>query len=86
MGQFTGLGTRRDARNLLKELGITYPAGYTGDASVVRKYEVLGMPTTVFINADGTVFETWSGGLNLDILERLSSAMLKQAEQEQVPS
>jgi hypothetical protein len=86
VGQFTGLGTRRDARNLLKELGITYPAGYTGDGSVVRKYEVLGMPTTVFINADGTVFETWSGGLNLNILERLSGAMLKQAEKEQVPS
>ena len=86
VGQFTGLGTRRDARNLLKELGITYPAGYTGDGSVVRKYEVLGMPTSVFITADGTVFETWSGGLNLNILERLSGAMLKQAEKEQVPS
>ena len=86
VGQFTRLGTRRDARNLLKELGITYPAGYTGDASVVRKYKVLSMPTTVFINADGTVFETWSGGLNLKILERLSNAMLKQAEQQQVPS
>ena len=86
VGQFTGLGNRRDARNLLKELGITYPAGYTGDGSVVRKYEVLGMPTTVFINADGTVFETWSGVLTLDILERLSGAMLRQAEQEQVPS
>ena len=86
VGQFTGLGTRRDAQNLLKELGITYPAGYTGDASVVRKYEVLGMPTTVFINADGTVFETWSAGLNLKILERLSMALLKQAEQQQVPS
>ena len=86
VGQFTGLGTRRDAQNLLKELGITYPAGYTGDDSVVRKYEVLGMPTTVFINADGTVFETWSGGLNLKILERLSMALLKQAEQQQVPS
>ena len=86
VGQFTGLGIRRDAQNLLKELGISYPAGYTGDASVVRKYEVLGMPTTVFINADGTVFETWSGGLNLKILERLGMALLKQAEQQQVPS
>ena len=86
VGQFTGLGTRRDAQNLLKELGITYPAGYTGDDSVVRKYEVLGMPTTVFINADSTVFETWSGGLNLKILERLSMSLLKQAEQQQVPS
>ena len=48
----------RDARNLLKELEITYPAGFTGDSSVVHKYKVVGMPNTVFINPDGTIFET----------------------------
>ena len=84
--QFTGLGSRRDARNLLKELGITYPAGFTGDGSVVRKYKVVGMPTTVFINPDGTIFETWSGGLNLDILNRLTGPMIDRAAREQVPS
>ena len=86
VGQFTGLGNRRNAASLLKELDVTYPAGYTNDGSVVRKYGVVGMPTTVFINPDGTVFQTWSGGLNLDILNRLSGAMLNQAAQEQVPS
>jgi len=86
VGQFTGLGSRRDARNLLKELEITYPAGFTGDGSVVRKYKVVGMPTTVFINPDGTIFEIWSGGLNLDILNRLTGPMIDQAAREQVPS
>jgi thiol-disulfide isomerase/thioredoxin len=86
VGQFTGLGNRRNAASLLKELDITYPAGYTGDASVVRKYRVLGMPTTVFINPDGTIFETWSGILNVDILNRLTGAMINQAAREQVPS
>ena len=86
MGQFTGLGSRRDARNLLKELEITYPAGFTGDGSVVRKYKVVGMPTTVFINPDETIFETWSGGLNLDILNRLPGQMIAQSAGEQVPS
>ena len=89
VGQFTGLGSRRDAKNLLMELGITYPAGSTGDGTVIRKYKVLSMPTTVFINPDGTIFETWPGILNLRTLERLTNVMLKQAEQvpsEQVPS
>jgi len=89
VGQFTGLGSRRDAKNLLKELGITYPAGFTGDGSVIRKYKVLSMPTTVFINPNGTIFETWPGILNQSILERLTNAMIKQAERvpsEQVPS
>ena len=86
MGQFTDLCSRRDARNLLKELEINYPADFTGDGSVVRKYKVVGMPTTVFINPDGTIFETWSGSLNLDILNRLTGPMIDQAAGEQVPS
>jgi len=84
--QSTGLGSHRDARNLFNELVITYPAGFTGDGSVVRKYKVAGMPTTVFINPDGTIFETWSGSLNLEILNRLTDPMIDQAAREQVPS
>ena len=59
-------------------------AGSTGDGSVIRKYKVLSMPTTVFINPDGTIFETWPGILNLRTLERLTNVILKQVEK--VPS
>ena len=83
VGQFTGLGSRNDARNLLKELGITYPAGFTNDRGVIRDYQVLSMPTTVFINAEGKVFQKWSGALTQKILERMANAMLKQAERSQ---
>ena len=83
VGQFTGLGTRSDAKNLLRELRITYPAGFTKDGSVTRKYEVLSMPTTVFINSEGEIFETWSGALNQDILERVTTAMLNESQRNQ---
>ena len=83
VGQFTGLGSHRDARNLLKELGITYPAGFTNDRGVIRDYEVFSMPTTVFINANGEVFQKWSGALTQEILERMANAMLRQAERPQ---
>ena len=69
IGQFLGLGTQQDAENLLRELNITYPAGFTDDRGVVRDYKVLGMPTTVFINADGTIFDKWTGALNRSVLE-----------------
>ena len=78
VGQFTGLGNQQDAKDLLQQLGVTYPAGFTNDAGVIRKYKVLGMPTTVFINADGTMFKKWSGALNLEVLEKQSNAMLGQ--------
>ena len=78
IGPFMGLGSHRDAQNLLRELNITYPAGFTNDGSVVRKYEVLGMPTTVFIDSQGKMFEKWTGALNRDILTPITNAILKQ--------
>ena len=70
IGQFMGLGSLKDAENLLRELKITYPAGFTEDRGVVRDYKVLGMPTTVFIRPDGTISDKWTGALNRSILEK----------------
>ena len=78
LGQFTGLGNQEDAQDLLNELGVTYPAGFTTDGSVVRAYEVLGMPTTVFIGTDGKIFNKWTGALNGDVLEEKTLEMLNQ--------
>jgi thiol-disulfide isomerase/thioredoxin len=78
VGQFTGLGNKGDAQNLLQELGITYPAGFTDDGSIMRKYEVLGMPTTVFIDSNGEIFRNWTGSLDRDTLEQITNEMLAQ--------
>ena len=58
------LGSRGEGEALLAELGVTYPAGITADPDVNVKFNVLGMPTTVFIDADGRVRRTWTGALN----------------------
>jgi thiol-disulfide isomerase/thioredoxin len=84
VGQFTGLGNKEDAQTLLRELDITYPAGYTNDASIMRKYEVLGMPTTVFIDSNGEIFRNWTGVLNRDTLKQITSEML-EAEARPIP-
>ena len=78
LGQFTGLGSQQDAKDLLRDLGVTYPAGFTNDSGVVKAFKVLGMPTTVFIRADGTIFKKWSGALNEDVLAKQTNAMLAQ--------
>ncbi len=77
VGRFNGLGNQRDAQNLLSELRITYPAGFTRDGSVMRRYEVLSMPTTVFVDSKGEIFETWSGLITRDILTEVTAAMLR---------
>ena len=58
------LGTRDEGKALLAELNVHYPAGTTFDDNIVRQYRIVGMPTTLFINSDGTLLRSWSGLLN----------------------
>ena len=76
VGQFTGLGMPKDAGKLLDALGITYPAGFTDDASVVTKYRIRAMPTTVFIDSDGVVFHSWTGAIDRQQLDSVVEKML----------
>ncbi len=79
LGKFLGLGTQEDARNLLAELGVTYPAGYTEDGSVVEAHRVLGLPTTIFVNSDGILHRKWDGILNKEKLSEIAEEMLKES-------
>ena len=76
VGQFTGLGSPKDAGGLLDSLGITYPAGYTDEARVVRDYRIRAMPTTAFITADGELFQTWTGSITRDEVTEIVREML----------
>ena len=76
IGIFTGLGSRSNAEELLRELGVTYPAGWTDDGSVPRKYGVTAMPTTVFISSDGTIIEKSVGAIDANFLARASRELL----------
>ena len=78
VGQFTGLGDQDAAKALLKELGVTYPAGFADDAGVMRAYKILAMPTTVFISSNGELFRTWGGVLNKEKLAEVTNDMLQQ--------
>ncbi len=78
VGQFTSLGNRDDAQALLKELGVTYPAGFTEDPAIMRDFRVLGMPTTVFVDSEGKIFRSWTGALNLKTLSEITDEMLSQ--------
>ena len=78
VGQFLGLGSQEEGQDLLDELGVTYPAGFTNDGNIILDYKVLGMPTTVFIDAQGRIFNKWTGALNGDVLEEKTLEMLNQ--------
>lgn len=77
IGPYVGLGSTEDGKALLRQLKVTYPAGLAADGSVVRAYGILGMPTTVFIKPDGTVFRSHSGLLNEAQLTSAVKELLK---------
>ncbi len=78
VGQFTMLGGEPEARALLDDLGITYPTGSTPDRRIMQAFMVTTMPTTVFVNSDGTVFRKWSGVLDHETLVKITNEMLAQ--------
>ena len=60
VGPYLNLGSNRDARDLLRELNITYTTGYALNRDPVAQNNVVAMPTTLFITPDGKTFESAS--------------------------
>ena len=78
LGKFLGLGSKEDAKMLLADLGVTYAAGFTDDGTVVESHRVLGLPTTIFVAADGTLHRKWDGVLNKAKLSEIADEMLPE--------
>ena len=60
--------SERDALELVERSGVQYPSGYDPDGSVARDFELFGMPTTVFIDAQGRILATRTGEMDEDEL------------------
>lgn len=80
IGPFIGLGSRGDGQALLRQLGITFPTGTTFDGRTVRNYEILGMPTTVFITADGRIQRKHAGLLTREQMAAFTDELLRVSE------
>ncbi len=55
---FIGIATQdqeREAQGFLAKHGITYPAVFDADGVAMRAYRITGIPTSVFIDADGRI-------------------------------
>lgn len=51
-------------RRIVAATGITYPAVWDADATAIAEFEAFGMPTTVFVTADGTIVDVHTGALS----------------------
>ncbi len=50
------------------ELGVTFPVPLDSDMSVGARYQVLGMPTTFFVDREGIIRHLWVGEMNSVVL------------------
>lgn len=80
VGPLINLGTRAEGEALVKELGVTYPVGTTSDATVMQRYQVLGMPTTTFITAQSQVVRQWTGSLDASATSELIDELIQASE------
>lgn len=55
--------TERDARDFLRQFGVTYPNGPDPRGNAAIDYGVTGIPETFFVRPDGTIARHWLGPL-----------------------
>jgi thiol-disulfide isomerase/thioredoxin len=71
--------SRTRAVDLLDATGVTFPTGSDPSRTVADQYRLAGMPTTVFVGADGRVVGTVRGPLDLDELDTWVERLRKAA-------
>ena len=59
------------ARKFVGDLGITYPTGSDFRNQTFQRFQVIGLPTTLFIGRDGKIARRWDGALNEQQLEAI---------------
>lgn len=61
---FVGAAVEDDllsARSFASALGITYPLGLDEGGAIARDYQLVGLPSTMFISRDGMLARRWAG-------------------------
>ena len=76
VGNQTGLGTKEEAIKLMETLDVHYPVGSLVDPRAFKVFNVLTMPTTIFVNSNGDIFRRWTGAINYETLSVITNLML----------
>ena len=63
IGPMFRLGETSDALALIRDSGVTYPAGNSTSGSILNDYNLVGLPATFFVLPNGEIVERWSGSI-----------------------
>jgi len=64
-----------DAAELVEELDLSFTQVLDPNAAVQQNLRITGMPSTVFVDADGDIVHVQSGELTVEELERLLTSL-----------
>ncbi len=70
------LGTVEDGQDFVDEIGVTYALGADVEGDLIAEYGIVGFPTTVFIDRDGTIVRKWTGILTAEKIGELIGDLL----------
>ena len=71
---------KKDVLEFLKRYKVSYPILMDFDGKVVKDYQVMGVPTTYFIDRDGIIRDRIFGGMNELVIEAKLEDLLKAAK------
>ena len=74
--QQLGLDSAEEGQKFIEEFGLTYAVGADTSGTVIREYEVITFPTTIFLDADHAIVRKWAGPLNEEKLNELIEEIL----------
>lgn len=70
--------TGEDANTFVEKYGLSYPVTLDSRGEVMDLYAVRGLPTTLFIDAEGRVAARWAGILTKPLIEEYLAEILPQ--------
>lgn len=74
--QQLGLDSAADGQAFVDEFALTYAIGPDQSGTVIREYQIVSFPTTVFLDGDHAVVRKWAGPLDEEKLGELIEELL----------
>ncbi|HHY54920.1 MAG TPA: redoxin domain-containing protein [Chloroflexi bacterium] len=69
--------TIQTVQRFAEQMGLTITVPLDGEQLVGERYDVMGLPTTYFIDADGVIRSVWMGEMNSVILAEHIAGILR---------
>lgn len=76
----------QEAERFLRELGVDFHLALDRDGSIARRYGVIGLPASFFLDREGIIRGVWLGEMTHEMVEELAHRALRGAPAPEAPT